>query len=68
MTYGYERLAAIYDSDNPFGPDHDYYRAFINDAEAQAVIELGCGTGILTVTLTAAWTPWFQDWRGTRNT
>lgn len=26
MTHDDERLAAIYDIDNPDGPDHDYFR------------------------------------------
>lgn len=45
------RLAAIYDIDNPDGPDHDYFRSMVDAANARTVIDLGCGTGILTVTL-----------------
>lgn len=51
MTYDDERLAALYDIDNPDGPDHDYFRAFVNASAARTVTDLGCGTGILTVTL-----------------
>lgn len=53
MAYDDERLPAIYDIDNPDGPDHDYFRAFVNEARPEVVTDLGCGTGILTVTLTA---------------
>lgn len=44
------RLAGLYDLDNPDGPDHDLYRALADEADARAVTDLGCGTGILTVT------------------
>lgn len=45
------RLVALYDLDNPDGPDHDYYRALADEVDARSVLDLGCGTGILTVTL-----------------
>lgn len=45
------RLVALYDADNPNGPDHDFYRAVGAETEARWVVDLGCGTGILTVTL-----------------
>lgn len=51
VTYDDARLAAIYDIDNPDGPDHDYFRAFVNEANPEVVTDLGCGTGILTVTM-----------------
>ena len=47
------RLVELYDSDNPDGPDHDYYRSLVDHAGARAVLDLGCGTGILTVTFAA---------------
>ena len=47
------RLVSLYDSDNPDGPDHDYYRSLIETVDPSKVIDLGCGTGILTVTLKA---------------
>lgn len=53
MTYDDPRLAALYDIDNPDGPDHDFFRAVVEGADAEHVIDLGCGTGILTVTLAA---------------
>jgi SAM-dependent methyltransferase len=44
------RLVDLYDDDNPDGPDHDYYRALAERVDARSVLDLGCGTGILTVT------------------
>lgn len=51
--YNDDLLAAIYDADNPDGRDHDYYRALATSLNATRITDLGCGTGILTVTLTA---------------
>ncbi|MEM9036296.1 MAG: class I SAM-dependent methyltransferase [Actinomycetota bacterium] len=48
------RLAALYDLDNPDGPDHDGYRALADRIGADTIVDLGCGTGILTVTLATA--------------
>ena len=45
------RLAALYDDDNPDGPDHDWFRSVAAQRGAQRIGDLGCGTGILTVTL-----------------
>jgi trans-aconitate methyltransferase len=47
-------LAAIYDGDNPDGPDHDFYRELAARLNAVHITDLGCGTGILTVTLAAS--------------
>jgi SAM-dependent methyltransferase len=44
------RLVDLYDLDNPDGPDHDFYRALADELGARSVLDLGCGTGILTVT------------------
>jgi SAM-dependent methyltransferase len=44
------RLVDLYDVDNPDGPDHDFYRALADEVDARSVLDLGCGTGILTVT------------------
>lgn len=52
MAYNDPRLAAIYDADNPDGPDHDYFRALADRIDAKRIVDLGCGTGILTATLT----------------
>jgi 2-polyprenyl-3-methyl-5-hydroxy-6-metoxy-1,4-benzoquinol methylase len=44
------RLLALYDVDNPDGPDHDYFRLLARELDARSILDLGCGTGILTVT------------------
>lgn len=49
--YDDELLAQIYDEDNGDGPDHDYFRAMADDLSGSSITDLGCGTGILTVTL-----------------
>lgn len=51
MSYNDPRLAVIYDVDNPDGPDHDFYRALADHTGARSIIDLGCGTGLMTVTL-----------------
>ena len=48
------RLVDLYDEDNPDGPDHDYFRALADAVDARAILDLGCGTGILTVTFARA--------------
>ncbi|RII89232.1 class I SAM-dependent methyltransferase [Clavibacter michiganensis] len=48
------RLVALYDGDNPDGPDHDFDRALAAEVGARSVLDLGCGTGMLTVTLATA--------------
>ncbi|MEK7422543.1 MAG: class I SAM-dependent methyltransferase [Actinomycetota bacterium] len=45
------RIAALYDIDNPGGADHDYYRRLTARLDSHRIIDLGCGTGLLTVTL-----------------
>ncbi|MGB5755340.1 MAG: class I SAM-dependent methyltransferase [Acidimicrobiales bacterium] len=45
------RIAALYDLDNPGGPDHEYYRRLTDGVDPDVIIDLGCGTGSLTVTL-----------------
>lgn len=44
-------LVDLYDLDNPDGPDHDFYRELADQLGARSIIDVGCGTGILTVTL-----------------
>ncbi|WP_308222252.1 class I SAM-dependent methyltransferase [Microbacterium oleivorans] len=45
------RIVGLYDVDNPDGPDHDFYRSLADECGARSVLDLGCGTGMLTVTL-----------------
>ncbi|GAB3920872.1 methyltransferase [Microlunatus endophyticus] len=45
------RLVGLYDRDNPGGADHDFYRALADEIAAGTIVDLGCGTGMLTVTL-----------------
>lgn len=41
----------LYDLDNPGGEDHAYYRALADEVGARSIIDLGCGTGLLTRSL-----------------
>lgn len=47
-------MDAIYDEDNPDGPDHDFYHAVAQGLNATTIVDLGCGTGVPTVTLAGA--------------
>ena len=52
---GYDpRVVDLYDTDNPDGPDHDFFRALADDRDARSILDLGCGTGMLTVSLARA--------------
>lgn len=44
-------LVGLYDLDNPGGKDHAFYRALADQIDAQLIIDLGCGTGLLTRSL-----------------
>ncbi|WP_026550706.1 class I SAM-dependent methyltransferase [Arthrobacter sp. Br18] len=48
------RLVQLYDSDNPDGADSDFFRSLADDLDARKVVDLGCGTGLLTVTFSTA--------------
>ena len=41
------RLTALYDAQNPLGPDSDFYLALAGE-EPLAILDVGCGTGLLT--------------------
>jgi 2-polyprenyl-3-methyl-5-hydroxy-6-metoxy-1,4-benzoquinol methylase len=45
------QLVDLYDVDNPAGDDHAYYRALADAIDARSIIDLGCGTGLLTRSL-----------------
>ncbi len=45
------QLVELYDLDNPGGDDHAYYRALADEIAARSIIDLGCGTGLLTRSL-----------------
>ncbi|HEX5114889.1 MAG TPA: methyltransferase domain-containing protein [Pseudonocardiaceae bacterium] len=49
--YRDEDLVALYDIDNPDGEDHAYYRALADEIGARSIVDLGCGTGLLTRSL-----------------
>jgi SAM-dependent methyltransferase len=44
-------LVELYDIDNPAGEAHAYYRALADRIDARSIIDLGCGTGLLTRSL-----------------
>lgn len=44
-------LVELYDLDNPDGEDHAYYRALADEIDARSIVDLGCGTGLLTRSL-----------------
>ena len=47
------RLVELYDHDNPRGADTDFYLGLATDLDAHRIIDLGCGTGVLTRELAA---------------
>ena len=48
------RLVELYDDDNPDGSDHEFYRQLADEIGARAILDVGCGTGILTATFARA--------------
>jgi len=42
------RLVALYDRDNPRGADTDFYLKLASTLGARTILDLGCGTGLLT--------------------
>lgn len=51
-AYSDPRLAAVYDALNPPGPDNAFY-ASLAGAVPKTILDMGCGTGQLTVALAA---------------
>ena len=45
------RLVALYDTLNPFGDDSEFFCKQVEQLSAKTIIDLGCGTGLLTVEL-----------------
>jgi SAM-dependent methyltransferase len=45
------RLVALYDIENPRGADTDFYLALAVELDVHTVLDLGCGTGLLTIEL-----------------
>jgi len=48
------RLVDQYDIENPHGPDFDFFLELPNELKAQRILDLGCGTGLLTRQLAVA--------------
>ena len=44
-------LVELYDLDNPDGEDHAYHRALADQIDVRSIVDLGCGTGLLTRSL-----------------
>jgi SAM-dependent methyltransferase len=53
LHYVDPRLVELYDHDNPRGADTDFYLGLATDLDAHRIIDLGCGTGLLTRELAA---------------
>ncbi|GAB3422242.1 class I SAM-dependent methyltransferase [Flindersiella endophytica] len=53
-SYRDTQLVELYDVDNPGGEDHAYYRALADELGARTIVDLGCGTGLLTRSLVQA--------------
>ncbi|MEZ5162292.1 MAG: class I SAM-dependent methyltransferase [Fimbriimonadaceae bacterium] len=47
------RLAALYDLDNPSGADHEFFCQLAHELDPRLIVDLGCGTGLLTAQLVA---------------
>ena len=48
LHYVDPRLVALYDRDNPRGADTEFYAGLAADLGARTILDLGCGTGLLT--------------------
>ncbi|PWR08250.1 class I SAM-dependent methyltransferase [Micromonospora acroterricola] len=52
--FRHPRLVQVYDAECPWGPDDDFFQAVVDETPAARVLDLGCGTGRLTVALAAS--------------
>jgi SAM-dependent methyltransferase len=52
--FNHPRLVEVYDADCVSTRDDDYFAALVNEAQGGRVLDLGCGTGRLTLRLAAA--------------
>ena len=48
LHYTDPRLVKLYDTDNPRGIDYDFYIRLAKSINARTILDLGCGTGLLT--------------------
>jgi SAM-dependent methyltransferase len=53
LHYVDPRLVELYDHDNPRGADTDFYLGLATDLDVRRILDLGCGTGMLTRELAA---------------
>ncbi|MFO7540639.1 MAG: class I SAM-dependent methyltransferase [Chloroflexota bacterium] len=51
LHYVEPRLVALYDIENLRGADTDFYLRLADELEARTILDLGCGTGLLTCEL-----------------
>lgn len=49
--YADPRLAQLYDLQNPWAADTEFYLRLANRLEAEKILDIGCGTGLLTCAL-----------------
>ncbi len=54
LHYVDPRLVDLYDIENPPGPDFDFFLHLADELNAQRILDLGCGTGLLTRQLAVA--------------
>ncbi|WP_235036152.1 class I SAM-dependent methyltransferase [Arthrobacter sp. 18067] len=47
------QLAALYDAGNQWSADDDFFLAFVNERPSSRVLDLGCGTGRMTIAVAA---------------